>query len=43
MSEAHKGKCHSEETKAKIGAANKGNTNNKGKHWRLVDEKRVWY
>ncbi len=44
MSEAHKGKklpSLSEEHKRKIGEANKGKF--KGKHWKLVDGKRVWY
>ena len=36
-SEAHKGKKLSEETKKKISEANKG------KHWKLVGGKRVWY
>lgn len=35
--EANKGKHHSEETKRKLSAAMKG------KHWKLVDGKRVWY
>ena len=50
MSESHKGKdgywkCkkRSEETKIKIGEASKCNTNVKGKHWKLVDGKRVYY
>ena len=38
-----KGKHHSEETKIKISEAMKGNQNSKGKHWKLVDGKRVWY
>ena len=37
----HKGKRRSEETKSKISAAMKGQ--NKGKHWKLVDGKRVWF
>ena len=41
ISAAMKGKKHSEEHKAKISAAHKGK--NKGKHWKLVDGKRVWY
>lgn len=45
--EAHKGKHHSEETKRKISAAKKGVRGQpspyKGKHWKLVDGKRVWY
>lgn len=50
MSESHKGKNiwmkgrhFSEETKKKMSEAHKGNTNNRGKHWKLVDGKRVWY
>ena len=42
MSEAKKGKPRSEETRRKIFEANKGK-HNKGKHWKLVDGKRVWY
>ena len=37
ISESHKDKPRSEETKKKIGEAKKG------KHWKLVDGKRVWY
>lgn len=37
------GKHHSEETRKKLSEAMKGNQNSKGKHWKLVDEKRVWY
>lgn len=47
ISEAEKGKHHSEEWKRKISKAMKGNQNNKGvnkgKHWKLVDGKRVLY
>ena len=32
-----KGKCFTEEHKAKLSEAHKG------KHWKLVDGKRVWY
>lgn len=41
ISEAHKGILHSEESKKKISEANKGKR--KGKHWKLVDGKRIWY
>ena len=41
MSEAHKGKHLSEETKKKKSESMKGK--HKGKHWKLVDGKRVWY
>lgn len=41
MSEAHKGYSFSEETKRKKSEAMKGK--HKGKHWKLVDGKRVWY
>ena len=37
MSEAQKGKKLSEEAKRKLSEAKKG------KHWKLVDGKRVWY
>ena len=37
VSEAHKGKKLSEETKKNMSDARKG------KHWKLVDGKRVWY
>lgn len=37
MSEAHKDHKVSEETKRKVSEAHKG------KHWKLVDGKRVWY
>ena len=44
ISEAHKGKPHSEEAKRKMSAARKGKTNgSKGKHWKVIDGKRVWY
>ena len=37
-------KPHSEETKRKISEAKKDKPSNfKGKHWKLVDGKRVWY
>ena len=44
----NKGKTMSEEQKAKISAAMKGKrkgkpSGRKGKHWKLVDGKRVWY
>ena len=35
------GKLHSEETKRKMSSAMKGV--HKGKHWKLVDGKRVWF
>ena len=39
-----KGKHHSEETRKKISEAHKGKSSScKGKHWKLVDGKRVWY
>lgn len=40
-----KGKHHSEETKRKMSEARKGLHKGlyKGKHWKLVDGKRVWY
>lgn len=37
ISEAHKGKTVSRETRDKM------SENRKGKHWKLVDGKRVWY
>lgn len=37
----HKRKYISEEYKKKLSESNKGK--NKGKHWKLVDGKRVWY
>ena len=54
LSEAHKGKTCSEETKRKISEANKGKTfseesraklraGKQGRHWKLVDGKRIWY
>lgn len=34
----------SEETKKKLSEANKGKPSKmKGKHWKLIDNKRVWY
>ena len=36
-----KGKKHSEETRKKMSESGKGK--HKGKHWKLVDGKRVWY
>lgn len=41
MSESHKGKPKSEETKRKMAEAHKGQR--KGLHWKLVDNKRIWY
>lgn len=41
LSESHKGKYHTEEQKRKVSESMKGK--NKGKHWKLVDGKRVWY
>lgn len=41
MSDARKGKKMSKETRKKISEAHKGKC--KGKHWKLVDGKRVWY
>lgn len=41
MSESRKGKPKSEEAKQKLSESMKGK--NKGKHWKLVDGKRVWY
>ena len=41
MSEAGKGKHMSDEAKRKMSVAKKGIF--KGKHWKLVDGKRVWY
>ena len=43
LSEANKGKKLSEETKKKMSESRKGNPGPKGKHWKLVDGKRVWY
>lgn len=44
-SEAQKGKHLSEETRRKMSEARKGKPawDNKGRHWKLVDGKRVWY
>ena len=41
MSESHKGKPKSEEHKRKLSEAHKGQR--KGMHWKLVDNKRIWY
>ena len=41
MSAAKKGTTFSEEHKRKLAEAHKGQR--KGKHWKLVDGKRVWY
>lgn len=41
ISEANKGNCKSEETKRKMSEAMKGL--HKGMHWKVVDNKRVWY
>ena len=38
-----KGRHFSEETKKKMSEARKGNTNNRGKHWKLIYGKRVYY
>lgn len=54
MSNSHKGEKHSEEIRRKIGLGNKGKKRTegykrklselyKGKHWKLVDGKRVWF
>ena len=44
ISEGHKGKHHSEETRHKQSASLKGKPSNvKGKHWKLIDGKRVYY
>lgn len=44
LSEANKGKRIPEETRKKISETLKGRISpNKGKHWKLVDGKRVWY
>lgn len=44
MSEAHKSKKLSEESRKRMSEARKGKSSpNKGKHWKLVDGKRVWY
>lgn len=47
ISEAKKGKkrkLHSEETRRKMSEAHKGKSSlNKGRHWKLVNGKRVWY
>ena len=44
LSEAHKGKKHSEEWSKKISEAHKGKPGpNKGKHWKLIDGKRIYY
>lgn len=41
ISETHKGKRRSEEARRNMSEAMKGK--HKGKHWKLVDGKRVWY
>ena len=41
ISEAHKGMHHSEEAKDKMREKALGRF--KGKHWKLIDGKRVWY
>ena len=41
IGEGHKGKTHTEETTQKMSEANKGRL--KGRHWKLVDGKRIWY
>lgn len=44
MSEAHKGRKMSDEHKKKMSEAMKGKSqHNKGKHWKVIDGKRVWY
>ena len=48
LSEANTGRHHTEETKRKMCESNKGKNKGrpsprKGKHWKLVDGKRVWY
>ena len=44
ISEGHKGKKHSKETRRKQSASLKGKPSNvKGKHWKLIDGKRVYY
>ncbi len=44
ISEANKGYKHSEEAKRKMSEARKGKTGaTKGRHWKLVDGKRIWY
>ena len=43
LAEANKGKHHSEESRRKISDAMKKKCILKGKHWKLVDGKRVWY
>ena len=43
ISESRKGQKLSEEAKKKLSERMKGNTYNNGKHWKLVDGKRVWY
>ena len=43
LSETMKGRKLSEEHRKKLSEAKKGNQNAKGKHWKVVDGKRVWY
>lgn len=44
LAKANIGKRHSEETKQKMSAALKGHiSGTKGKHWKLVDGKRLYY
>lgn len=44
LSEINKGKVLSEETKKKMSESRKGKSpSNKGKHWKIVDGKRVYY
>ena len=44
LSESHKGKSCTEDTKKKMSASHKGKpSNTKGKSWKLVDGKRIYY
>ena len=43
LSEANIGKKMSEQTRKKMSESRKENPGPKGKHWKLVDGKRVWY